>query len=160
MIALQLKDPSAALPLIGHAIELDPKQPIYFNNLGNALFEENHLDDAETMYRRAIELQPDYAEAVYNFGNTLQILQRYDEALTRYEQAVALKPGTPTRCSVLQACSRRAETMRPHATGTGACWRWIRTTPMRTCIWGGVCLKKAMWRKVSRCIRNTGGNGA
>lgn len=92
VIALQLRDAPAALPLIGHAIELDSSQAHYYNNLGNAFFALTRLDDAEEVYRHAVALQPDYAEAIYNLGNTLQVLQRYDEALVCYEQAVRLKP--------------------------------------------------------------------
>ena len=92
VIALQIQDAGAAMPLIARAIELDPSQAHYFNNLGNALFAQKNLDDAEAMYRQAIALVPAYPEAVYNLGNTLQILQRYDEALVCYERAVGLKP--------------------------------------------------------------------
>jgi tetratricopeptide (TPR) repeat protein/capsular polysaccharide biosynthesis protein len=95
VIALQIQDAAAALPLIARAIELDPSQAHYFNNLGNALFAQKKLDDAEAMYRQAIALAPTYPEAVYNLGNTLQILQRYEEALVCYERAVELKPDYP-----------------------------------------------------------------
>ncbi|MEO8629165.1 MAG: tetratricopeptide repeat protein [Betaproteobacteria bacterium] len=92
VIALQVGDAHAALPLIGRAIELDSQRPAYFNNLGNALYAEKKLDDAEAMYRHAIQMQPQYAQAIYNRGNTLHVLQRYDEALACYEEAVRLRP--------------------------------------------------------------------
>ncbi len=93
VIALQLGEPGTAVSLIAKAIEFDAHQPVYFNNLGNALFEQRKLEDAAALYRHAIGLQPDYAEAIYNLGNTLQILEQYDAALNCYREAVGFKPN-------------------------------------------------------------------
>ena len=47
------------------AIELDPKNGLPYNNLGNALRAEGKLDEAIAAHRRAIEFDPKDATGGY-----------------------------------------------------------------------------------------------
>ena len=92
VIASQVRRADLAVVLIGRAIELNERNPIYFCNLGNALQELRRFDEELASYERALALKPDYAEAFNNRGVTLQELKRADEALASFDKALALKP--------------------------------------------------------------------
>jgi protein O-GlcNAc transferase len=92
VIALQTGNPTSAVDMISHAIQINPNVAIYYLNLGNALQELKQFDAAAASYDRAITLKPDYAEAYYNRGEALQELKQFDGAVASYDKAIALKP--------------------------------------------------------------------
>ena len=49
-------------------LELSPRTPVAWYNLGNILFEQEDFVGATDAYSRAIELKPDFGEAYYNRG--------------------------------------------------------------------------------------------
>ena len=49
-------------------IDLSPRTPIAYFNLGNIYFEMEEYDKASDAYSRAISLKPDFGEAYYNRG--------------------------------------------------------------------------------------------
>jgi tetratricopeptide (TPR) repeat protein len=59
------------------------------NNLGNILFENGHVEEAATYYRKAVQILPTYADAQANLGNILFRQGRMDEAITCYQKATA-----------------------------------------------------------------------
>ena len=59
-------------------------------NLGNALAERGHIDEAIADYRKALELKPDYAEAHYNLGKRLAQHGQSDEAMAHFHEALRL----------------------------------------------------------------------
>ncbi len=81
-----------AVELIGRAISLNPNQPAFHSNLGNALLELKRADEALAYFDAAIALKPDYPEARNNRGNALLELGRPNEALAAYDAAISLKP--------------------------------------------------------------------
>ena len=82
-----------ALELIGRAIKLNGRDPLYFFNFGNALQANGKFADAIAAYRQAIVLKPDYAEAFSNCGNALQTQDKIDEAIAAHRRAIHLKPN-------------------------------------------------------------------
>jgi tetratricopeptide (TPR) repeat protein len=66
--------------------------PFFHNNLGNALMDQGHPEDAVMCYKRAIALKPDYAEAYSNLGTVLTSQDKFDDAVAFYKRAIALKP--------------------------------------------------------------------
>jgi tetratricopeptide (TPR) repeat protein len=54
-------------------------------NLGNALAQQNRLDDAIASYRKALAINPNFAKAHNNLGTVLQNLGRFDEAIPHFE---------------------------------------------------------------------------
>lgn len=93
VIAVQTKNPQAAVELIGRAIILNPNDAAFYSNLGNALKELEQLDAAVDRYDKALALKPDYAEAWYNRADALIKLLQLDAAVESYDKAITLNPG-------------------------------------------------------------------
>jgi len=68
-----------------HALKL-------LNNLGNALFLDNKLEEAAVAFQRVVAIAPDYADAHNNLGNIYKALNDNELAIKYYEQAVKLNP--------------------------------------------------------------------
>ena len=66
-----------------------------YGNLGNALCEKGHHDEAIAAYRQAIALKPKSHATHNNLGNALRAKGRLDEAIAAYRQASRLKPDYP-----------------------------------------------------------------
>ena len=91
-LAAQEQDFAAAEKLIRRAIQSDPDDAAYYNNLGVVLREAGRLEEAMESYRDALARRPDYAEAHCNFGVALKESGRADEAVVPLERAIALDP--------------------------------------------------------------------
>jgi predicted O-linked N-acetylglucosamine transferase (SPINDLY family) len=92
VVALQTRDPSAAVSLVGRAIEIDGTNAAFFSNLGLALQDLMRFDDAIAAFARALSIKPDYPDALNHRGNALRSLKRFDEALSSYARALAIRP--------------------------------------------------------------------
>lgn len=56
-----------------YAIQLEPNFPDAYNNLGNALKEQDKLDEAINAYRAALHLKPDHPHAYNNLGTCVSV---------------------------------------------------------------------------------------
>jgi len=74
-------------------LELDPKDAVTHNNLGNLLKDKGKLDEAKKHYRKAIELDPNLSQAHTNLGNLLGDKGKLDEAENEYRKAIELDPN-------------------------------------------------------------------
>ncbi len=74
------------------ALALRPHSPAVYNNLGNALWYQKKLSDAEAACRKAIELQPGFAVAYANLGNVLRDQKKLVEAEAACRKAIELQP--------------------------------------------------------------------
>jgi tetratricopeptide (TPR) repeat protein/ADP-heptose:LPS heptosyltransferase len=92
VIALQSKNPSLALELIGKALVINPNSADAYTHRGNALQELKLVEEALASYDKAIEIKPDHSLAYSNRGNALKQLKRMEEALVSYDAAIAIKP--------------------------------------------------------------------
>ena len=63
-----------------------------YNNIGQALHEENALDQALTWYERAIQIDLDSARFRCNLASLLAEGEKYDEATVQYRLALRLDP--------------------------------------------------------------------
>ncbi|WP_287036920.1 6-hydroxymethylpterin diphosphokinase MptE-like protein [Desulfobacter sp.] len=63
-----------------------------YNNLGSALKNSGHLNDAMVAYNEALKINPGYAEALYNKGELFQSLGNTEAAVHFYERAVKEHP--------------------------------------------------------------------
>lgn len=93
VLVQQMGDPQASIQFIARAIELSPKQAMYYSNLATALFNLRRVEEALDLYRQALALDPGFADAAYNMGNTLAWLERDDEAIQAYRQAITAQPA-------------------------------------------------------------------
>ncbi|MBN9426963.1 MAG: glycosyltransferase [Burkholderiales bacterium] len=73
------------------AIEREPGNVDFHNNLGLALRAQDRLDEAIAAYRAAIALSEAYAPAWNNLALDLQQLGRVDEAIECFDRAIAIK---------------------------------------------------------------------
>jgi Tfp pilus assembly protein PilF len=78
--------------LFGHALEIDPDNPVAHNVLGFELAARGRGAEAEEHFRRALAAEPGYAAARYNLGLALAKQGRFAEAADQLEAAVGARP--------------------------------------------------------------------
>ena len=93
IVAFQIGDFDMAAGFFRSALAVHPDDGGAHGNLGNALREMQHLEDALLSYDRALELDKGDANTWYNRGVALQALQRSGDALHSYDQALAINAG-------------------------------------------------------------------
>jgi tetratricopeptide (TPR) repeat protein len=75
------------------AIELDPKLPATYLNLGAVLCDRKHdYDGAIASFRTALELEPKNGSAHYDLGIALRHKGQVDEAIGSFKKAIELDP--------------------------------------------------------------------
>lgn len=74
-----------ALPLLERVVTDDPRNALYRNNLGYALFKSARFDEAITHLHAAMTLRPDYAEAQYNLACTYLENRQPDMAAAHFK---------------------------------------------------------------------------
>ncbi|MCS6977456.1 MAG: hypothetical protein NZM31_10680, partial [Gemmatales bacterium] len=72
--------------------EVEPKNHLAHNNLGQLLADAGHLDDAETHLLRAVAAHPGFMVGYWNLGTVRQRRQDWQGAAAALEQAVRLQP--------------------------------------------------------------------
>jgi hypothetical protein len=92
VIALQCARPQEAISLIRRAVAIDPRQPGFHSNLGEAHRSLGQLTEAVACYRQALTLEPDFAEAHNNLALALQIQGQFVAAQDHFEQALRIVP--------------------------------------------------------------------
>lgn len=80
-----------AAELMKQVVALDPRNPVYLNDLAILHAAKREPVEAEAWYRRAIALRPGFAAAHLNLGNALRDQGRWDEAVEAYRQAAQLQ---------------------------------------------------------------------
>ena len=91
----KLRQFEAAAECFDSAIALDPSNPYYFGDRGNALLEAGLLDRALCDYSEVISLDPRDAQAYWSRGNALLALGRMEDAIADFDRAIALAPTSP-----------------------------------------------------------------
>src|SRR5262249_39707208 len=74
------------------ALRINPTLAMTYNNMGQALQEENSLDDAMAWYQRALQLHPSSARIHCNAASLLAEQEKYDDAPAVYRRALELDP--------------------------------------------------------------------
>ena len=81
----------AAVTLLRNAMQLNPHDPSFWNNLGIFLREFKHAQAAEACYRRALDCGGEADAGLRtNLGNVLNDLDRCEEAVACHELALAM----------------------------------------------------------------------
>jgi len=81
-----------AIAHVQQAIEINPKHPVYPNNLGVIYKDDNRFEAAVAAFQQAIALASDYAEAYNNLGTVLKAQGAFLEAVPAFRQAIRLNP--------------------------------------------------------------------
>jgi protein O-GlcNAc transferase len=92
MLAMQARQFSAAVDLIGKAIRADASQPAFYANLGEAHRHLGALSEAVACYRAALRIQPDLAQAQALLGAALAAQHNHAEAEVALVEALRLRP--------------------------------------------------------------------
>jgi tetratricopeptide (TPR) repeat protein len=71
----------------------NPNCWVGYNNLGDALLQKGHLDEAMGQYRKALEINPNLAGAHYNLGIAFSQKGQVDEAMGQYRKALEINPN-------------------------------------------------------------------
>ena len=85
-------DFEAAAQVLREAAARWPERPAAHTNLGNALLQLRHVDEAIACHRRALALQPDLPPALGNLGLALVDAGRAAEAVAVLDRAVSVQP--------------------------------------------------------------------
>lgn len=91
VIALQARQPQAAVDLIGRAVQIAPNAAA-FNNLGEAYRHLGRIDEAIQSYRKSIQLQPQQLDAYTNMSLALERQGKHEEVAKALERAAELAP--------------------------------------------------------------------
>ncbi len=83
------------------ATELDPDEPVFWNNLGVAEREAGRFEEALAALDTAGDLAPGMVDPYYNRGRLFEKLGRNDEARRQYLLALEINPSfTPARAAL------------------------------------------------------------
>jgi len=86
------------------AINKEPEEPIYYNNLGTSLAKLQRFDEAIEIFRKMLEVQPESYSANKSLGELYGIRQEYREALPFFAKAAELSSDDPDAFFNLGAC--------------------------------------------------------
>jgi predicted O-linked N-acetylglucosamine transferase (SPINDLY family) len=76
-----------------YGLQLDPRHPHLYTNLGSLLKDMGHLNEAVRMYEKAVEYNPRFDVALANLGNAIKDLGRVQESVQWYRRAVEVNPN-------------------------------------------------------------------
>ncbi|CEP11953.1 hypothetical protein [Parasitella parasitica] len=100
--AVKLSSAQHAAPLTGtmlamqyymYGLQLDPRHPHLYTNLGSLLKDMGHLNEAVRMYEKAVEYNPRFDVALANLGNAIKDLGRVQDSVQWYRRAVEVNPN-------------------------------------------------------------------
>ncbi|KAI8338675.1 glycosyl transferase family 41-domain-containing protein [Chlamydoabsidia padenii] len=75
-----------------YGLQLDPRHPHLYTNLGSLLKDMGHLTEAVTMYEKAVEYNPRFDVALANLGNAIKDMGRVQDSIQWYQRAVHVNP--------------------------------------------------------------------
>jgi len=87
------------------AIDLNPKFPGPFENMGNLLSQQGKVTEAVAHYSQAIVLNPDHPGCKKMLGIALSCLGRVEEAAGVFREWAEQEPDNPVARHLLAACS-------------------------------------------------------
>lgn len=93
VLAHQRGNSQQAIDLITLALAVQPVNPTFYLNLGNAYLEVCRYPEAIESYQSALTYRPDDWDALYNLGIAYQKSGRAQDCIAAYQQAIALRPN-------------------------------------------------------------------
>ncbi|KAG0368003.1 hypothetical protein BGZ54_002859 [Gamsiella multidivaricata] len=82
-----------ALQFYNYGLQLDPRHPHLYTNLGSLLKDMGQLNEAVAMYEKAVECNPRFDVALANLGNAVKDLGKVQESIQWYLRAVEINPN-------------------------------------------------------------------
>jgi arylsulfatase A-like enzyme/Tfp pilus assembly protein PilF len=96
-----------AIRTFRHLLEIDPKSPLGYQDLGTAQLQAKDLKTAEASLRRAIDLDASLSGAYTALGVVLAATGRTPEAVDAWKRALSLDPNDANARDNLRAVERR-----------------------------------------------------
>lgn len=81
-----------AIKCYNQAIQLEPDNPIAWNNKGLILAIAGRYDESLKAHLKAVELDRGYVDAISNVGMAYAKMSKYDEAMKYYDMAIEKSP--------------------------------------------------------------------
>lgn len=106
---------SEAAEYFQKAAELDPSNPVAFNNLGLSYVRMARTRDAIDAFERAVSLRPTSSNFQYNLARIYQLAKNYPKAVEHYEKTLSLDPGNALAHAHLGQLYGREEERYPEA---------------------------------------------
>lgn len=75
-----------------HAIDLNPANSWFHQQLGESLAKLGRWDEAVTAFRSAIELKPDFSWSYHHLGDALAQQHKWEEAADAFSKGIELNP--------------------------------------------------------------------
>lgn len=91
----ELRRYALAVESFDHAIRLDPRLAVAYNNRAFALRRQGRISDAVSDFSKALQLRPQYALAYSNRGYAYKSQKDFDKAMRDYDAAISLSPNDP-----------------------------------------------------------------
>ncbi|KAI8597897.1 glycosyl transferase family 41-domain-containing protein [Dissophora ornata] len=82
-----------ALAFYNYGLQLDPRHPHLYTNLGSLLKDMGQLNEAVAMYEKAVECNPRFDVALANLGNAVKDLGKVQDSIQWYHRAVEINPN-------------------------------------------------------------------
>jgi tetratricopeptide (TPR) repeat protein len=145
------------------AIELAPRDPAAYNNLGAVLSDYlGRYDKAIESYLKAIEVDPKYVDAHHNLGLALERRQKFAEAGAAYERAIAIAPRfAPAHGSLARLLADCAEEkLRDPRRAVATAEKALELDPTnaayhRTAGWA--CYRAGDWKRAAAALEKSNG---
>lgn len=93
VLAVEADRFAIAVDYLRKAVEVDPSEAVYRNNLGNALLVHSLPDEAIPHLKKAAQLDPKYADAMCNLGKAYRTIGDAERAKKWFEKALKADPG-------------------------------------------------------------------
>ena len=142
VLLITRSQPEAALPLLQHALELDPLSPSVIATLGQVHEALGQFDDALMQYRKVIEIEPASPIGYLLVGHFERFVNgRLDEAVRWYHDSIARDSGNAAARASLGLCyldlgdAGMAATWIHSALGEGHNQYWPVAAAMRLGLW-------------------------
>lgn len=116
---LQAKQFDEAIKAYTEAINLDPKDHVFFSNRSAAYLSKGDASNALSDGQRCIELKNDWAKGYTRKAAALHALRRYDEAVQVYQDGLAIAPSDAGLLSGLNEVQKAKESSQAPAAGGG-----------------------------------------
>ncbi len=80
-----------AIEVMKQALQTNPKNPHFLNNMGISHYRLENFDKAEYFFNRGLEIEPNYLNIINNLGNLKRDLNFTNEAITLYKKCLSIK---------------------------------------------------------------------
>ncbi|KAM9331466.1 small glutamine-rich tetratricopeptide repeat-containing protein beta [Gastrophryne carolinensis] len=151
----------SAVECYSQAVELDPKNAVYYCNRAAAQSQLGHHEDAITDCEKALSIDAKYSKAYGRMGRALGALNRYKEAVISYQKALDIDPENESYRSNLKIAEQKIrQGPSPISTGWGFDMASLMNNPAFVSMAAGLMQDPQVQQLMSGMMSNAGGGPA